>query len=348
MPTATVNTPKAVHGMVAVSRDSGIKPLGYVCWFSVPDEDLKLSRLRYKWVRSGLDAKPLPPAQKSINAFRRAVRQQEGITVNERDDTKTETDVREFPETAERAEYQVTRVTRNMDERRIVYSGAIRVWFDKADEKLDMSPLGDVPFKEARAIMDSIKEAYEATSESVPGSKVRSIVRGILRDDDTDKSFGFSGENLRGKAGGIYFVFAKHEHNLERLSDLLWTLWPGGEGRAYLHIIPLADGKSERELIRSHHRMNSMDDLDEAMFDMAKLLRDQDAAAKLGKTLTEDQLWPRGRSVRDNVLKHHQARLEQFQLRAAEYADALGGEQKDIQTRLKTLGEMMVKVRLLG
>src|SRR5437763_8896937 len=112
MPTAT--QPQRLKGMVAVSRNSGVKPLGFIVWFSRPDEDIKPSRLRRQWVKSGLDPKPLPPSQKSVNAFKRAVRAQEGVSTNDQDGTKTETDVREIQENSELVEYQVSRVMRDL------------------------------------------------------------------------------------------------------------------------------------------------------------------------------------------------------------------------------------------
>jgi hypothetical protein len=317
MPTTT---PPRLQGMVAVSRNGRVKPLGFICWFSVPDEDLKLSRLRRQWVKGGLSDKPLPPAQKSVNAFKRAVRQQEGITVNETDGTKTETDVRDIRDTSEMVEYQVTRVVRNLKEHRIDYEAAIRVWFVKKDsagnpvETLDFRPLEGVRPKEAHEIMRAIEEAYADQSEKVPGAKVRTIVRGVLKDVPDDNTFGLEGENLRGKAGGIYFVFAKYEHDLERLANVLWTLWPGAEGRAYLHMVPLADGASEKELIQRHFKMNALEDFKEIAEQVAELRRGD-----------------RKRDVRSNVVKHHVDRLAAAKQRAMAYADALSMEQKEIE-----------------
>jgi hypothetical protein len=339
MPTAT-QTPPRLKGMVAVSRTGGVKPLGFITWFSVPDEDIKVPRLRKHWVQGGLDPKPLPPTQKSVNAFKRAVRAQEGTSTNETDGTKTETDVREIQENSELVEYQISRVTRNLAEHRIVYQAAIRVWFTKATEEIDMRPLGDVPAKEAFTIMDAIKADFAAAAATVPGAKVRTIVRHVLKDEPDDNTFGLSGENLRGKAGGIYFVLAKHEHDLERLSDVLWGLFPGPKGRAYLHMVPLADGASERELIRTHYTMNSIGEIDEAMFDLAKLLREDEKSKAAGVG--------RKRAVRDNVLKHHADRMEKVGQRLARYADALGGELSDVEKRFAALQRQMAKVQRLG
>jgi hypothetical protein len=341
---STITAPPAVRGKVAVSRNSGVKPLGFVVWFSVPDEDIKLGRLRSKWFESGLDPKPLPPAQKLVNAFKRAVRQQEGVTINEKDGTKTETDVRDFPESSERVEYHITRVTRDLKDRRIHYQGAVRVWFTKTDnlgnpiEEHDFKPLGDVPTKQAFEIYDAIKEAYDLASERVPGAKVRTIVRHVLKDEADDNTFGFGGINLRGKAGGIYYIEAKYEHDLERLAELLWGLYPRQPGRAYLHMIPLADGTSERELVLRHAVADSLDDTREELTDLAKLFRqDEDSKAK-GAT--------RDRALRGNVRDHHKARIKQIGLRLARYQDILGDQMAEADAMYKQLIKQGAKLEL--
>lgn len=344
MPTAT--TPRAVRGMVAISRNSNVKPLGFVCWFSVPDKDLKISRLRQHWVRGGLSDKPLPPAQKLVNAFRRAVRNQEGIVINEKDGTRTETDVRIFQDDSRRIEYHITRVKRDLNASRLVYQGAVRVWFDKRDEhdniieKMDHRLLGEAPPREAHEMVRAIEADFDAATETVPGSKVRTMVRHVLKDEPDDKTFGFGGENLRGKAGGIYFVWAKYEHDLERLSEVLDGLYPARDGQAYLHMIPLADGNWERELIAKHHEENSVDDLDEAIFDLQKLLREDDDSKVDGKV--------RKRAPRRNVIDHHKATIMKLEAHAASYADALDVELKAVGQRLDTAQRLLAKVTRLA
>ena len=363
MPTAT-HTPQALQGMVAVSRNNKTELLGYVCWFSVPDEDIKVGRLRRKWVQGGLPDWPLPPAQKSVNAFKRAVAAQAGISINEKNGTKTETDVREFMENSERVEYHVTRVVRDLSASRLVYEGAVRAWFTKRDsagnpvEEPDYRPLGEVPTKEAFAIMDDIKAAYDAAQETVPGARVRTIVRKVLSDQPADKTFGFGGENLRRKAGGIYFVPIKFEHDLERLADVLWTLYPGGAGRAFMSMLPMANGDYELELVRRAHMENSVDDIDEAVFDALKVLRATDAVTGDGilpsvvaphlEKLKAMNLDPRDRDMRSNVLAHHLSKLEQLELRAAAYADLIGDRQKEIDQRLKTLRGIVQKMHRIS
>lgn len=328
----TTATPARLRGNIAVSQATAdANPdsvLGYIVWFSVPDEDIRLSRLKREWLVAGLDATPLPRDQKAVNAFKRAVRSLEGITRNEQDKTITQTDVRELVENAKEVHYQVSRVVRDLKGMVVNYPKAVRIWFKKEDDTTEFKPLGDVDFSEVQTIMDGFHAAFDSASKTVTGAKVRTLVRQYLRNDrdEQDNLVGLSAENLRGKAGGVYFVLAKHSDELDRLSAMLWTLYKP-EGRAYLYKVPLADGSTERELIRRHYVMNALDDSREVVTDVAELLRGG-----------------RQREVRSNVVKFQWRRLERARARAAEYAAALGEEQAEVNNALDNMQKQLRKL----
>jgi hypothetical protein len=327
----TTVTPSTLRGMTAVSRDSDVEKLGYIIWFSVPDEDVKLSKLRKAWGLAGLDPAPLPRDLKAVNAFKRAIRDQAGVHRDEIDGIVTETDVRDVLETQEEVMYQVSRVVRDLDEKVVEYPKALRVWFSKTTEELMFRPLGDIPRREVLPIMDAIQDAYDANSKTVTGAKVRTLVRQYVKNDsdERDNLVGLSGENMRGKGGGVYFVLAKHEEQLEALAEMLHQLYTP-HGRAYLYMVPMADGATEREMIRRHHVMNSVNEAKEAMADVAKLLRDD-----------------RERGVRENVVKHHFRRLERLRSRAAQYSGALEEEQAELGVQMDMLQKQLRKLMSL-
>jgi hypothetical protein len=313
--------------MVAVSKDSGITPLGYVVWFSVPDEDVPLRKLRSTWGIAGLEMDCVPTDQKAVNAFKRAVRDQEKRVVNEADGTVTETDVRDVLENSDEVIYQVSRVVRDLHERVVQYPKALRVYFNKETLDIQMRPLGDLPRRDVLPIMEEIQDAYDANAKTVTGAKVRSLVRSYLRSDRDEgaRQYGLSGENLRGKAGGVYFVLARFASELERLGEFLDNVYP--DHRAYLYTVPMADGASEREMIRRAHAQNAVAEMEAAMAEAAALIRGD-----------------RERAVRENVLKHHWGRLEQAKRRAAMYADALKEEQESVTTHLDLLNRQLRKL----
>lgn len=343
----TTATPARLGGMVAVAKDSKVKPLGYIVWFSVPDENVPVRQLRKVWTLAGLDPSSLPREQRAVNIFKRAVRDQAGIHRDEINRTITETDVRMVLENDQDVIYQVSRVGRDLEKAEVIYERALKVWFNKATELIEFQALGGSSRRDVLTVMDAIQETYDSQAKTVTGAKVRTLVRHFIKDDadegwksDSGKVYGrqvgLSGENLRGKAGGVYFVLAKFEDEIERLAEMLDNLYKP-QGRAYLYAVPLADGSSERELVRRNHAMNSIGDIEETMGEVAKLLRPinpSDPAA-------------RSRAPRENVIKLHWLKLEQLRRRAAQYRDVLKEEQEDVDVHMDLLNKQLRKLMAL-
>lgn len=327
MATATRSHP-TLKGMTAVSKDSDVEPLGYIVWFSVPKEDVPLRKVKRLWQLAGLDPKPLPDNPREIDAFKRAVRDEEGrITLP--NGTIIETDVRDIPTNDANVTYQISRVIKDSTEKVVDYPKALRVWYSKQLNTVDFTALGEVRRSEVLPMMTDIQERFEANAKTITGAKVRELVRRFISDDDDEQAgiVGLAGENMRGKAGGVYFVLAKYGPQLESLEQFLDELYPGVRG--FLYFVPMADGASEREMIRRQHRVNCVAEIEGATGEVRQLLRDG-----------------RERGVRDNVRKHHFAKLERLKRHAAQYAEALQEEQDDLNTHLSVLQGQLRK--LLG
>jgi hypothetical protein len=303
-------THESLGGLVAVSG-KGIKPLGYLTWFSVPDESVGLRKLKQSLAVHGLPPSLAPSDTKAINTFKRAMREQEGRHHTDAG-VITETTVAQVAETPEDCVYQISRLVRDLDERVVEYPKAMRVIFDKRTEEIHFNPLGGIPRTELLPMMESIQDFYDKNGSKVTGAKVRGVVRNYLRNEPDEQRHleGLSGENLRGKSGGIYFIPAKHVDQLQALSEALTELY---EGRAYLHAVPLADGASEREIVRRHHVTNARQEMKEAMAEVKGLLSAD-----------------RERAPRSDVVANQWARFRAIQRRASAYADLLKDEQEEI------------------
>lgn len=329
MPTATTSPPK-LKGLTAVSKDSKVKPLGYIVWFSVPDENVSLRRLRRVWQLAGLDPAPLPKDQRAVNVFKRAVRDLEksGTFSDAKTGLKTETDVRDLLENSEDVIYQVTRVVRDEKDQLVEYPKAVRFWFSKVTGEIGFKPLEGFPRAQALELAEQVQAEFDANQSTVTGAKVRTLVRHYIKDDADEQAglVGLSGESLRGKAGGVYFILARHAQQIESLAECLDELYQPS-GRAYLYSVPLADGKSEREMIRARHVANTISEMESEMQEVSNLLREG-----------------RERDVRSNVAAHHWAKLQQFRRRAAQYADALREEQDSLTDHLEVLNRQLKKL----
>lgn len=310
-------TPESMAGMVAVSSP-GVKALGYLTWYSVPDESVSLRTLKKQLALHALPPQLAPDNPRAINTFKKAMREQEGK--HRTNGHTVETEVAFVEETRDDCVYQVSQLTRDLKERVVDYPKGLRVIFNKNTEEIRFNPLKEVPTSEVRPIMEAIDDFYENNASRISGARVRTVVRKYLRNepDEARGIEGLSGENLRGKSGGIYFIPADGIDQLTALSECLAELY---KGKAYLHAVPMADTASEREIIRRHHVANARSEIQEAIGEARGLLSGD-----------------RDRNVRSNVVAHHYSRYHAIRRRAAKYADLLADEQEemdDMQEMLK-------------
>lgn len=316
----TTPTPKSMQGMVAVGDDRDIAPLGYLTWFSIPDESIGLRKLQKSLAMFGLSPTLAPTDTKAIHTFKRAMREQEG---RHRNGTITETDVAQIEETREICVYQITRLERDLEERVIEYPKALRVIFHKETAVIDYEPLDGVPRSEVMPMMSAIQEFYDRNSSRVTGARVRAVVRNYLRNEPNEqlKQEGLSGENLRGKAGGIYFIPAKHADQLKALAAMLNEAY---KGKAYLHAVPMADSATEREIVRRHHNANAMEEAREMMTELRGLLADD-----------------RERAPRSDVIAHKWAQFQTLRKRLASYKEILKDEEDEMSQDMAILRKQL-------
>jgi hypothetical protein len=313
-----------LKGLVATSN-AKIKPLGYLTWFSVPDEHIGLAKLRKTLALTGVPPQLAPKDTKAKDVFRRAMREQEGR--HRTNGSIIENTVAQVTETSDDLVYQISMLKRDLNERVIDYPKVVRVIFNKVTEELHFNRLDrEAPLREVTALQEAIADYYESNSTKVTGARVRGIVRNYLRSepDETRKVEGLSGENLRGKAGGIYFVPAQHAAELESLANALAELYPN---RAYLHAVPLANNETERAIIKRHHLDNTKQELREATGEARGLL-------------TGD----RERAVRSDVIANQFARLKQVQRRTAKYQELLKEEDEEIAQMSNVLETQLRKL----
>lgn len=313
-------TPPPLEGMVGIGGNAkDAQPLGYITWYSVPQGDVPIARLRKAWMLAGLDPKPLPKDQRAADIFRRAMRAQERRHKNP-DGTTTQTDVKDVVENAEEIVYQVSRVVRDKDDKVVDFPKALQAIFNKQEHDIFFKPLGGVDRSDVLPMMEEIQEFYEKKAKTVNEYKIRKIVRDFIRSDDVEQEgqIGLGGENLRGKAGGVYFVLAKYVDQLEGLSQALSEIYP--DEAAFLYSVPLADGATARELIRRHHVANTMDEAKATI-------------AKVGELIRES----RKRNVRSDVTAHHWNALQGMKRRVAAYQRVLHDEDDEVNDTLALL-----------
>lgn len=329
MDAAMPTTPDKLKGLVATSSDSKLKPLGYVAWFSVPDEAVSLRKLKMTLASHGLSPALAPEDTKAVHTFKRAMREQERrirIFVDGKPTGYTEHEVAQVTETGDDVVYQISTLARDLQERVIDYPKGMRVIFNKRTEEVHFNVLGEVNRGELLPLMEAITDFMEKNAAKVTGARVRTVVRKFLRteSDENRKVEGLSGENLRGKAGGVYFILAQYGDQLSAMSDMLEELY---KGKAYLHGVPMADGATEREMIRRHHVANTREEMKQAMGEIRELLSND-----------------RDRSPRSDAVANKWAQFHALERRAAKYATALADEQDEINDMASILKRQLDKL----
>lgn len=317
-------TPKGIKGVVAVSEGSGITILGRIVWFSVPDESVSLRSLKKNLALHGLPPSLAPKDTKAINVFKRAMREHEGRTRT--NGHYLDTDVALVNETADDCIYQISRLKRDLDEKVVDYAKYLRVIFNKHTEDVNFNILPGAPRAEVIPMQEMIQDFMDKNAAKVTGAKVRGIVRNYLREEaDEQRGIeGLGGENLRGKAGGIYFVPERHAGQVVALSEMLNELY---KGRGYLHAIPLADGKGERELVRAHHVSNVQQEMTEMVGELRGLLSPD-----------------RERQPRSDVVANKWAQFRTLQRRAAAYTNILQEDVAEIQAKAAIVKQQLDKL----
>lgn len=317
----SVITPAAVQGMVAVSKESGVRPLGYVCWYTLPDRDVPLRQVRAEWELVGLDPSKLPKDVRETDQFKRAVRAEAGR--RELDNgTIIETDVRDIPTNDSFITFQVSRVVKDSANVQVDYPKALKALYNRFTGEMTFKALGETSGADAQAMIESITRRFEANQKTITGNRLRAVIQEFIASPPDD---GLGGENMRGRAGGVYFVLARHGEKLDALSDFLATIYPDGDGSLYS--VPMADGASEREMVRRAHVANSIGEIERAISEGRQLLRED-----------------RQRALREDVKQHHFGRLAKLRRHAEEYAAALREEQDDVLTHLDLLSQQLDKL----
>jgi len=235
--------PAVPTNLIAV-KDDGDHVMGFISWFTVPDRFVPTSKLGRAWASKSLPMHLVPSVRKSVDTFKNACRSVETRRRTGGSRT-TEIKVDQVEETYDECVYQVTRMVRDHSQRVIDHPKALRVTFDKHMDIIGFDELTKRGGPDLDAIRTAIQDNFDANSDSVPGSKVRAAIRGLLEHNN--------GINLRKKAGGVYFVPKEGKDDLVSLTAVLDFLY-GND--ADLHLIPVANDDYQKQMVQRNFEIS--------------------------------------------------------------------------------------------
>lgn len=314
---------KLGKNVVAVDEDfDESQILGRLVTYTMPDEGRNGAQVVAAWHARGLDINDLPDARQPVHIFQSACR---SVETRRRENGATiEIKVDEVLNSQSECVYQVTRMVRDRVERLIDHPKAMRITFTKDTSEIAVDELED--FDALAATERQIREHFEANAENLVGQKIRNAVR--------DVCLSLGAQNLRRKAGGLYFVpkeFRKGKAMaptlpvLDALQGFLSDIY--GD-RADFYVIPLANREAQRDMVRKHFVIN--------VLERAHALEE-----KALNKVREVQSGKNKRKVRDeliaNLYNERRLLLHDF----SQFQQLVGGEMGDIETTMRELAQAL-------
>lgn len=323
---------KLPKNVVAVSDASDLDPsqfLGRLAMYTLPDEERNGAKLVRAWHKHGLDVDDLPEARQPVHVFQSACASVKARRTIGKDGSRTEITADEVDNNGT-CVYQITVKIWDQANKTIEHEQAIRVNFDKQKSTIAFDHLGSKDPRLAE-IEASIQAHFDANAKTVPGQKIRNAVRATL--------LKVGAQNLRRKAGGVYFVPVEWQPNgkavptkpiLDGLAGVLEELY--GNEKADFHTIPLASDEGAQAMVAKHFTLNVREKAEELTV----------------KALNRVRAGKGQRNVRSDLivgLANDRRKLEQSY---KQFADLVTLEKGDIETNLKALDAAMDELQALA
>ena len=243
-----------LKGAVASNGKHGNAELGKLVTYSMTDDFISGTTLVRCWAKHGLDPNDLPDVRSGLHNFQSACR---SVETRRRNGAGVEVKVDEVVNDATECVYQVTRMVRDKTLKVIEHPKAMTIAFDKKLETIAVRELED--YQTLRGLEDAIRTHFSKNAKAIPGQKIRNTVRSTL--------LKIGAQNLRRKAGGLYFV--PHQYSVAapgggtQMTDTQPTL-DGLAGvfedlyghRGDFWTMPLLDSADAQKMVAKHFAIN--------------------------------------------------------------------------------------------
>jgi hypothetical protein len=315
--------------IVIASEDQELDPrhfLGRMSTFSMPDRPVNASKLIRWWGDAGLDMDLLPDVKRQpVHVFQRAC----GSVKRRRASNGTARTEITADEVFNNGTcvYQITVKVWDEAGRAIEHEKALRVTFDKdpANPEITFDHLG-YEDKMLDKVESDIRTHFEQHAKDVMGQKVRKSIVAVLRS--------VGAQNLRRKAGGLYFVPAEWQSNgrkpaltkptLDALREVLEKAY-GFDADFYTW--PLINDDGAQEMVSKHFTLNVRDEAQAIMLEVVERNRQMREVLKTGK----------GRRVREDAMANYYNKLRKLKAANAQFENLVALEKSGITADLELL-----------
>lgn len=300
--------------------------LGRQAMFSMPDEAKPEVALMDSWTRHGLDPNLIPDARQPVDRFRSAASSVEQRAAHKHNGQRTQVLSNEVKNVGHECSYQVT--IRRWVGDVIEHDKTMTVTFDKRTSTIQMTQLDEFT-PEWAGILTRIQDHFDANQKTIPGQKIRNAVRETL--------LKIGAQNLRRKAGGVYFVpkrapsaDAKGQGDvtlpvLEGLAEVLKDLY--GDD-ADFDVTKWANDEGEREIVRKHFALNA-----------------NEKARELSEKAWERVRQGRGkRAVRSDLVAGLENERRMLLGQIKQFRELVNLEQSDVKASIDELDEALEKL----
>lgn len=243
---------------VAIGGDVEDLPLlGRLATYTFPDDPRPATKVVRAWNAHGLDVNDLPDVRSATHLFKSACR-----SVETRKKTagkaRVEVKVDEVANDAAECIYQITRMVRDTAQKVIEHPKAMTLRLDKLTDTITVRQLED--YAALRPLEEAIREHFAKHAQDLPGQKIRNAVRDTLHK--------IGAQNLRRKAGGLYFVphaYRGVDANGSTTEYESKPILTGLQGfladmygdRADFYVIDLLDGEANERMVAKHFAINA-------------------------------------------------------------------------------------------
>lgn len=300
----------------AVSILDGLDPehvAGCLTTSKVPDAVTDLEGFRTLMQANGLDDSLVPPKRREVDDFAFACRSVETrrgkVLKGER------VSVGEVVTNAAESVYQITHEQVDAQNRVINHPKAMRVVYDKTQSPADpirVEPMEPSHYEALKHLEDAIRARFFALRGTLPGSKVRAILRELFKQMNATRW---------SSANSVWFVPKEHAGTLEAIERVLKAAYPDAE----FDSIPLPNTTGVRKLVEEKVGAHVGSDATKLMAEIAEKLRD-------------------GASVREDTFKRANDRAREIRSYAERMEKMLGAEVEQVAEATKLIDAQLMEM----